>query len=273
MKKIEHLIKKHLQILTENVNQQMLVGHGMNKEQLKVILKNGGPINPTSITKKFIPKPNQKNFNELLNYQTDNFRYITNKNTPSDPNLMPKNEVEAIELVLSHPEVKNIPDENLFVWVEQPLKGVFKSHLIFPINTNSLYEAKHETDNYMFFSNLKQIHRQCEMLLKMDHQMIDDILTNGHDWAADHITEAKTNMDQVFDFLMNTTKKSLNEDLREAKKKNKLCSRGINAAKSKYKVYPSAYANGYAVQVCKGKIKGLDGKKKCSGSYCNKKGS
>ena len=25
---------------------------------------------------------------------------------------------------------------------------------------------------------------------------------------------------------------------------------------------------GFAVQVCKGKIKGLDGKKHCSGSYC-----
>jgi hypothetical protein len=129
------------------------------------------------------------------------------------------------------------------------------------------------TVNYMFFSNLKQIHRQCEMILKMDPMVIENIIQNGHDWADDHVTEAKTNMDQVFDFLMNTTKESINEGLTEAKKKNKLCSRGVNAAKSKYKVYPSAYANGYAVQVCKGKIKGLDGKKKCSGSYCSKKKS
>jgi hypothetical protein len=48
----------------------------------------------------------------------------------------------------------------------------------------------------------------------------------------------------------------------------KLCARGVASAKSKYDVYPSAYANGHAVQVCKGKIKGLDGKKHCSGSYC-----
>jgi len=32
-------------------------------------------------------------------------------------------------------------------------------------------------------------------------------------------------------------------------------------AKAKFKVYPSAYANGYAVQVCKGKMPGTDGKK------------
>ena len=55
------------------------------------------------------------------------------------------------------------------------------------------------------------------------------------------------------------------------KKSNKLCARGISAAKSKYDVYPSAYANGYTVQVCKGKIAGLDGKKRCSGSYCRGK--
>jgi hypothetical protein len=52
------------------------------------------------------------------------------------------------------------------------------------------------------------------------------------------------------------------------KKDTTLCSRGKNAAKAKYDVYPSAYANGYAVQVCKGKMPGLDGQKKCSGKYC-----
>jgi len=120
----------------------------------------------------------------------------------------------------------------------------------------------------MFFSNLKQIQRQCQILLDLDPMVIEDILQNGHDWADDHITVAKENVDQVMDFLMNETK----DDLQEGKKKsNKLCSRGISAAKSKFDVYPSAYANGYAVQVCKGKIKGLDGKKKCSGSYCKKK--
>ena len=51
----------------------------------------------------------------------------------------------------------------------------------------------------------------------------------------------------------------------------KLCPAGKAAAKKKFDVYPSAYANGYAVQVCQGKIKGLDGNKKCSGKYCKGK--
>lgn len=55
------------------------------------------------------------------------------------------------------------------------------------------------------------------------------------------------------------------------KKKNTLCARGKSAAKAKFEVYPSAYANGYAVQVCKGTKPGLDGKKRCSGRYCRGK--
>jgi hypothetical protein len=131
-----------------------------------------------------------------------------------------------------------------------------------------------EQANYMFFSNLEQIKRQCEMMMDMDPNKIDDIIQNGHDWADDHISEAKTNIDQVFDFFKNEMSKNSEyvdyEDIQEGRKKTgtPLCSRGKSAAKSKFKVYPSAYANGYAVQVCKGKIKGLDGKKHCSGSYC-----
>ena len=135
-------------------------------------------------------------------------------------------------------------------------------------------KEEQESENYMFFSNLKQIARQCKMLLEMDEEMIDQILQDGHDWADDHVTEAKVNMDQVFDFIMNEKTKMDQyvdyEDMNEGRKKTgtKLCARGKSAAKSKFKVYPSAYANGYAVQVCKGKMPGLDGKKHCSGAYC-----
>jgi len=42
----------------------------------------------------------------------------------------------------------------------------------------------------------------------------------------------------------------------------KLCARGKNAAKRKFKVYPSAYANAYASKICAGKIKDPSGKKR-----------
>ena len=52
------------------------------------------------------------------------------------------------------------------------------------------------------------------------------------------------------------------------KKDTTLCARGKAAAKAKFKIYPSAYSNGFAVQVCQGRMKGLDGKKRCSPPYC-----
>jgi hypothetical protein len=152
---------------------------------------------------------------------------------------------------------------------------------------------KEESERYMFFSNLEQMKRQCELLLELDRNMVEGILTDGHDWAQDHIAEAKNNMDQVFDFIMNETQggdmmedDNIIDDLamtekdpdkalalyqmNEGRKKagTKLCARGKSAAKAKFKIYPSAYSNGYAVQVCQGRMPGLDGKKKCSSPYC-----
>jgi hypothetical protein len=110
--------------------------------------------------------------------------------------------------------------------------------------------------------------------LDLDEEMVESILENGHDWAQDHISEAKNNMDQVFDFIMNESNGDDDyedeEMIDEGRKKTgtKLCARGLASAKAKYDVHPSAYSNGHAVQVCKGKIKGLDGKRHCSGAFC-----
>lgn len=130
-----------------------------------------------------------------------------------------------------------------------------------------------ETENYMFFGNLEQMKRQLDNLMSLDPSYIDQVLQNGHDWADDHISKAKENLDHVYEFFMNelSSEDTLyeSEEMGEAKKKkNKLCARGVAAAKAKYDVYPSAYSNGYAVQVCKGTMPGVDGKKRCSGSYC-----
>ena len=74
------------------------------------------------------------------------------------------------------------------------------------INAETDNMDDYESSRYMFFSNLQQIKRQCEYLLEFDESQIEEILEDGHDWAQDHIAEAKNNMDQVFDFLMNEIK-------------------------------------------------------------------
>lgn len=109
---------------------------------------------------------------------------------------------------------------------------------------SKLLKENESTENYMFFSNLKQIHRQCEMLLKMDPKELDNIIKNGHDWADDHVSEAKNNMDQVFDFFMNETKgneeKSVSADmdqfsLNEEGDLNEKCWDGYKAVGGKIK--------------------------------------
>jgi hypothetical protein len=78
------------------------------------------------------------------------------------------------------------------------------------------------------------------------------------------ITITENELIEIITRIISEKKKSK----KKKKKSTTLCARGKNAAKAKYDVYPSAYANGYAVQVCKGKMPGLDGKKRCSGKYC-----
>ena len=127
-----------------------------------------------------------------------------------------------------------------------------------------LMEQESRSSRYMFFSNLEQMRRQCDMLLEMDQNEIEEILNNGHDWAQDHIAEAKNNMDQVFDFLKNEMEGDHNyeeEDYEEEdetieegrKKKNvatnkKLWQQSLSWARQRYEVCPSAYCNGAAVK-------------------------
>ena len=130
-------------------------------------------------------------------------------------------------------------------------------------------ETRQESQRYMFFSNLEQMKRQCETLLEMDKSEIEQILDHGHDWAQDHIAEAKNNMDQVFDFLMNEMKGGdmssemgmEDDDMIEEgrkKKKNKptnpsLWQQSLSWAKQRYDVCPSAYCNGAAAKRYKSK--------------------
>lgn len=117
--------------------------------------------------------------------------------------------------------------------------------------------------NYMFFSNLEQMIRQAQQLLELDPMDVEELLCNGHDWADDHITVAKENLDQVFDFMMNESQymdddmeeddMMMESELSEKKKKNtptnpKLWQAALSWAKSRYKVCPSAYCNGAAVK-------------------------
>jgi len=63
-------------------------------------------------------------------------------------------------------------------------------------------KENHGHENYMFFNNLETIKRMAEELLSMDHEKMDSMMSNGHDWATDHVAVAKEDLEQVYDFFM-----------------------------------------------------------------------
>ena len=59
-----------------------------------------------------------------------------------------------------------------------------------------------DLNNYMFFQNLETIKQMVDELLELDEKMVDSILASGHDWAEDHITTSKDDIEEVHNFLM-----------------------------------------------------------------------
>jgi hypothetical protein len=64
-------------------------------------------------------------------------------------------------------------------------------------NENSTDDKKH----YMFFRNVQSIKHYIDEIMKMDKDKIDELLEDGHDWAADHISTAKTDIEEVAEWL------------------------------------------------------------------------
>jgi len=64
--------------------------------------------------------------------------------------------------------------------------------------------SEHESNNYMYWSNLKTIHHASGELLNMDCDKVDTILSDGHGWALDHIATSANDMEAVYHFLANT---------------------------------------------------------------------
>ena len=86
---------------------------------------------------------------------------------------------------------------------------------------------REEIQNYMFFQNLKTIKSHVDMLLSKSPKELDSIISNGHDWAAEHITTAKDDIEEVCDFFTH------GQGISEGKKKGvdgKACWKGYKYA-------------------------------------------
>lgn len=111
-----------------------------------------------------------------------------------------------------------------------------------------------EDGTYMTLSNLVMIKDYIETILKYKHQTdFSKLVTGEHAWAGDHIATAKDDIQEVANFVEAYFEKDQisesSEEIDESKNKPtkpELWSRAKSLAKSKFKVYPSAYANGWA---------------------------
>ena len=61
----------------------------------------------------------------------------------------------------------------------------------------------HHSDqkNYMFFKNLYTMKKCIDEIMAMDKDQVDELIERGHDWASDHITSSKDDIQEVCDWL------------------------------------------------------------------------
>jgi hypothetical protein len=70
----------------------------------------------------------------------------------------------------------------------------------------------HELDNYMFFQNLHTLKNAVDELMELDPHEVDQILTNGHGWALDHIATSVDDVEEVYHFMANSIEMGYNGD-------------------------------------------------------------
>ena len=66
-------------------------------------------------------------------------------------------------------------------------------------NTHNPMEK--ESNNYMFWQNLKTIHHAAGELLKMNYDEVDALLSDGHGWALDHLATSADDVEEVYHFI------------------------------------------------------------------------
>jgi hypothetical protein len=65
----------------------------------------------------------------------------------------------------------------------------------------NVYENMDESNNYMFWQNLKNINDNAAEILGMDIQEVDRLLSDGHNWAVEHVITSKDDIEEVYHFL------------------------------------------------------------------------
>jgi hypothetical protein len=92
---------------------------------------------------------------------------------------------------------------------QKKFKSELKEDNIIPTGNSTVFvdggeeEGHHEGEqkNYMFFKNLYTMKRCIDEIMAMDKEQVDEMIEKGHDWASDHISSAKDDLQEVSDWL------------------------------------------------------------------------
>lgn len=124
-------------------------------------------------------------------------------------------------------------------------------------------EESHITEDgtYMVLQNLVQMKENIEKILSMkNHPNFPKCVTGEHAWAGDHVATSKDDIEEVANFISGQCGDSENLNEMEEIDESKNCptdpkkwAASKAAAKRKFDVYPSAYANGWAAKDYKSK--------------------
>lgn len=58
-----------------------------------------------------------------------------------------------------------------------------------------------ELKHYMFFQNLSTVKHYLEEIMSMDKSKVDALLSDGHDWAVDHLSTSTDDLAEVTNWL------------------------------------------------------------------------
>lgn len=69
------------------------------------------------------------------------------------------------------------------------------------INAETDNMDDYESNTYMFWQNLETIHEAVGHILEMDRDEVNELLSDGHGWALDHIATSADDVEEVYHFL------------------------------------------------------------------------
>ena len=108
---------------------------------------------------------------------------------------------KALDLGLDKIKAKVLDKEDLVQFKTDKLNEKTMKNLIKQKLHEMVEEGHSEFQNYMFFNNLKTIHDAIAELMQMDPHAVDQLLSDGHNWATDHLATSADDIEEVYHFL------------------------------------------------------------------------